>query len=67
MAELKYLVIQKLRTKWKYLGDTCISSNAQIYYIDGITAYINRHGDIIVNGTSHNIELHKTMAILKRS
>ncbi len=42
-----------------------INTTAQIYYSDGVTAFLDKHENLIVNGTSHNIELHKTLTRLK--
>ncbi len=42
-------------------------SSAQIYYADGVTAYIDVRGQLIVNGNSPDFELYKMLAMLKLS
>ena len=48
-------------------GGVCISSSRQIYYSEGITAYFNSKLELIIMGTSLDIEQHKTLARLKLS
>ena len=44
-----------------------ITSLKQLYYADGVTIFLNVRGDLIVNGTSLDIEQHKMLARLKLS
>ncbi len=45
----------------------CALSSSQIYYADGVTAYFDIDKELVVNGTSPDIEHHKTLARLKLS
>ena len=48
-------------------GRIILTSSAQIYYADGVTAYFNLNGELTVNGSSPDIEHHKMLARLKLS
>ncbi len=48
-------------------GMRCGGSSTQIYYADGVTAYFDIDKELVVNGTSPDIEYHKTLARLKLS
>ena len=46
-------------------GDSYFELTTQIYYSDGVTAFIDRGGKLIVNGDYPDIEHHKTLAKLR--